>query len=310
MDFTPNRPTPPAAANPERPTKRSRMLLERLPSTPPPPPKRIPFLFWDATAHRWGAPPPPPPPPAPPAALAVLTFNVFFGMAHWEARCDAVLEVLQRRRPDVVCLQEVRRPFLRRIMGEAFVRAGYGVTEDSVPHDAVFDDDYGVVLLVRRGLGAAVALQHQLPSAMSRSVLIARLAAGAVVATTHLESQSRDLRRSIQLRAIQALLLPLGKSLAVLAGDFNFCARGEEQHGVLDAQWRDAWDAAAGDPGFTKDPEANAMLARHQQPQRVDRVLYCGAWTPTESALEGVAAIAPGVFPSDHFGVFTRLKPS
>ena len=49
-----------------------------------------------------------------PSGLRVLTYNVWFSEKLRAARARALVELIRRSRPDVVCLQEVVPPFAAR----------------------------------------------------------------------------------------------------------------------------------------------------------------------------------------------------
>src|ERR1043165_4555003 len=63
--------------------------------------------------------------PAHAHAITLATFNVWFGQQHFESRFLAMLALLERRRSDVIALQEVTIPFLAGLRSSAWVRSEY-----------------------------------------------------------------------------------------------------------------------------------------------------------------------------------------
>ena len=100
---------------------------------------------------------------------------------------------------------------------------------------------------------------------------------------------------------------------AVILGDFNM-RNGEERW--LSPAYRDVWPALhPHDPGFTENSWTNPTLRdskKKPRQLRFDRVLIKGGdWLPTDIAMLGTEPISPElprVFPSDHFGLWCRLR--
>lgn len=122
-------------------------------------------------------------------------------------------------------------------------------------------------------------------------------------------------------------------SLVVFAGDFNFCSSWPHEQSHLDDRWHDSWRMRDG-PGFTYDTTVNYYAKSDQlgipKQVRYDRVLYLNrsrAWQwhctecrilgnrPVTSPLSEPLAVGQDctgsqIFPSDHFGLLSRLEPS
>jgi tyrosyl-DNA phosphodiesterase 2 len=238
--------------------------------------------------------------------LRVVTWNVWFGAHMFEERALALLAELERRRPDVIALQEVTPPLLRMIVRAPWVRAGYQLSDD---HGWTLRR-YGVLLLSRRPIRRLSLLE--LPSEMDRVLLVAELACGLTVATVHLESTAPcAAERAAQLAIIQPALA--ADRDVVLVGDMNFAPGAPRETAALDPALVDVWPALQpDDPGFTVDTDANTMrYAAKGSPdqKRIDRVfLRSERWRPRSIVLVGTASIdAAGTFPSDHFGLEVRL---
>lgn len=257
--------------------------------------------------------------PAPPAQdracarLTCVTFNIWFGSFYQEERADAMLDLLEQCDADVIGLQEVTLPFLRRLRARPWVRAGYALSD---LHGLTIQP-YGVLLLTR-ATPRHLRLER-LPSLSGRQLLVADLELNGQitsVATVHLESKrSADRLRERQLARIFPELAAAPQ--AVLLGDLNFCASWPDENGRLDPAYQDVWSAVHGDaPGYTEDTAINLMrLQQKGKPKQVrfDRALLRATrpgWRPDSIRLLGTAPIAPElphVFPSDHFGLCASL---
>ena len=250
---------------------------------------------------------------APRAAVTLATFNVWFEEHEFDARGAAMLGLLRTSGADVIALQEVTAPFLERMLREDWVRREFTVsdaTASTIP-------DYGVILLSRLPVRAFEV--HDLPTTMSRTLLVARVATGSrdlTVGGVHLESIPEFAPyREAQLREIFRILEPAEN--AVLMGDFNFCSTWEE-NANLDDRYADLWPLLhPDDPGWTVDGESNAMrraLGKSAKRVRFDRILARsagGALKLRSIGLLGTEPISPDrpdLLPSDHFGLAATLE--
>ena len=277
------------------------------------PPRILTPLAFDAGAASWRPVEEERARPQPKRELTLVTWNVWFAEHHLEARADRLLELVRGCDADVICLQEVTRPFLERLLETGWIREGYWVS------DATGDtlDGYGVVIVSR--LPCATLRLFGLPSNMGRRLLVAELLTPAgrlAVGTVHLESmRGREEARAAQLELAFPVLKAIAPS-AVLCGDFNFGAGWRESE-ALDRGFVDVWPALRGasDDGFTIDAGVNRMLhtfSGTDDPVRFDRVMLRSKMVKARSiALLGTEAIAesePDVFPSDHFGLVVRFR--
>jgi len=143
------------------------------------------------------------------------------------------LAELERRRPDVIALQEVTQALVDGLLAEPWIQAAYQVSRREVL-------GYDVVILsplpIRR------IAEVELLTDMHRRLVVAELACGLAVATGHLESTGEEARvRAAQLGVLQPALAERYPDV-VLVGDMNFqpdapirSARGEPGRGVNDA---------------------------------------------------------------------------
>jgi len=247
--------------------------------------------------------------PAPPAAataptpVSLLTWNVWFGAHMFEERRAALLTLLERRKPDVICLQEVTKELLDAVLETPWIEHAYTLSSIELVQT------YDVAILSR--LPIKQLSQLPLPTTMGRRLVVAELACGLTIGTVHLESMKQSQRpRAAQLRLIQAALAAFGN--AVLCGDMNFQPGDLIEDAALDPAFRDVWPALREDPGYTADSQINKMrfsLKPAMSRKRIDRVFVHGTgWMPTQIELVGTEPIdLDGTFASDHFGLACTL---
>jgi tyrosyl-DNA phosphodiesterase 2 len=235
-----------------------------------------------------------------PVDVRMLTWNVWFGGHMFEERRDALLEELQRRRPDVIALQEVTQELLDALLEEPWVRTAYQVSTWRVLV-------YGVVILSR--LPVRRMAEVELPTLMGRRLLVAELACGLAVATVHLESTREEAgMRAMQLQILQPALVDHYADV-MLVGDMNFQPDDPIENAVLDPTFVDVWPALRPDePGYTVDTDINTMRLQVKSTpahKRIDRVFArCPHWRARSIELVGTKPIdVDGTFVSDHFGL-------
>jgi tyrosyl-DNA phosphodiesterase 2 len=244
------------------------------------------------------------------ARLTVATFNIWFDSYHARERHDAIMGLLEARRPDVIGLQEVTADSLALVLSKPWIRAEYQPSDV----DGRTLDRYGVVLLSR--IPARRMTLLPLPSGMGRKLLVFELEVDGMtvsVATVHLESLRESETRGVQLGLIFGQLD--ASEHAILMGDFNFCSSWPQENARIAPEYRDAWPTVHPDaPGFSEDPTINRMRYQRKNSEkhvRFDRILVKSpVLRPLDIELLGtqpISAELPDVFPSDHFGLFASL---
>lgn len=259
--------------------------------------------------------------------LRVVTLNIWNLSGDWRARRGAIVALLRRCEPDVVCLQEVvasdrgnQAEWLAAELG------GWSVAYAGSPPAA--GGLFGNAVLSRRPIEATaraelpyVPDEHEVP----RLALHARTG-GVDVFSTHLAWQLHD--SALRERQVRALIdfvaercdpaAPVGP---VVAGDLNaepdstvvryLCGLASlDGHSTY---LQDAWRlAGGGGPGNTWS-NANPHAAKDgEADKRIDYVLsgFHGpalGGRPVECRVVGDAPV-DGVWPSDHCGVLAVLQ--
>lgn len=270
--------------------------------------RAVPVAVFDGAANRWtdvdaaGA--------VERNELTVATFNVWFSSHFAGQRYHSISDVLARDMPDVMVFQEVTPTALKVFLAQPWIRDHYlraAVTDD--------DLDYGMLMLSRIPINRVT--YTRLPTRLSRGYLMADFTingAAMAIASVHLDSGKSSSRlRARQLRRIFHALRTAEN--AVVLGDFNMR---DAENGEIDSAYCDLWPALRPhDDGFTEDTSINLMrydMKNKHRHVRFDRVLLKSAgWAGVGIELLGTAPISselPRVFPSDHFGVLSRLAPN
>ncbi|MDH5823241.1 endonuclease/exonuclease/phosphatase family protein [Luteimonas sp. RD2P54] len=248
-------------------------------------------------------------PPAPAAGtLTVVTLNLYHDRDHWPKRRPLVIEGLRALQPDAIALQEVLQHAALRNQAED-IAAALGYQAHFVSHDPeAAPRRYGNAILTRRPVlerggipleppGDARTLAHLRIDADGRAVDLY---------ATHLH-HTRDgtAMRAGQLRqALEHVQSRADGAPAVLAGDFNALAAAQELEPLRERGFVDAFGSL--------DPSADAVTTLNphyfgEQRRRIDHVFVRGL-----EVLEARRVLdtpdAAGTWPSDHFGVFVRLR--
>jgi poly(A) polymerase len=262
------------------------------------------MFAYSESAGTWVAQPAMADGPLPVAQLRVLTYNVWFDAYEGSRRCDAILQILERERADVMVLEEVTQPFLDALRDSAWVRAQYALSQHYVDPTLRYD----VVMLSRLPVQRFTA--HTLTSIMGRRLHVLELSTccGSLrVAGIHLESM-KEMRPTRLTQIDECLPVLAASDGAIWLGDFN-AAPDTPEDARIRARFEDAWDTLDPSPGYTRDTTRNTMLARikDDRHQRIDRVFFRGPrLKPVGVHMIGTSPVEGSdgqVFPSDHFGV-------
>ena len=260
--------------------------------------------------------------------MRVLTLNIWNLSGDWRARRGAIVAVIQRWEPHVVCLQEVvesdrgnQAQWLAETLG------GWPMAYAGARYRPVDGVRFGNAILSRRPVEATSQIdlpERRDEQEVQRVVLHARTG-GVDVYCTHLAWQLHDaLLREQQVRALVRFVEETSDPAAtlgpVVAGDFNaepdatairyLC--GLATLDGTSTYFQDAW-RLAGDagPGLTWS-NANPHAALDAEPdRRLDYIFsgFCGRSAAGRPLACRVVADAPveGVWPTDHFGVLADL---
>jgi poly(A) polymerase len=254
-----------------------------------------------------------------PASLSVLTFNIWFDAFALEARLAALVALLQKKTPDVVCIQEATPKRMKLLLQDAWVRATFDSTD---LEGETFDAWYGVAVLVKRGSACAHVRFRSFgwDSDQGRKAVIVDFA-DLSVSSVHLESLDSSEERATQLQIVKSML---GTRPALICGDFNFDSlqnfkpdsRPLENDGAKEilAGFVDAWEQLHPDErGATFDAVGNSMMACTGETWfgRIDRVFARATATVKSIEIVGNTPFgregARDLYISDHFGLLAEV---
>ena len=240
----------------------------------------------------------------------VVTFNLYHDRAAWPPRKPLVVEALRQLDPDVIVLQEVLQhdtlPNQAEDLAQALGYQAYFISID--PPGKV--RRYGNAILTRDPVLARgwVPLRPLQDSRSAGWVRIEHAGKPVTVYATHLHHQDDDAGRAMRREQLDDLLALVSRTSAgtpsIIAGDFNSAA-GNPELSVLQPQFVEAFTALHPDDTH---PTLNPFYFNDDH-RRIDHVyVQQAAWTPLEARIVLDREGAPGVWPSDHFGVFVRLQ--
>jgi tyrosyl-DNA phosphodiesterase 2 len=244
-------------------------------------------------------------------SVSLLTWNVWFGLDRPHRRWTELLSTVRRLRPHVIAFQEVTEPFLSMLRKEAWVRKTYSISDPRGESIGA----YGNLILSSSPLREVET--HTLLSDMDRKAVVGHTTVAGLdwaIASLHLDSFEEAAEiRGRQLKQVVGLMAPFPNT--VLLGDFNFCSSWKQENDRIPPDYVDLWSATRSEPGFTVDTDSNSMRLRHKEQEkrvRFDRILVRSARVgPAKAKLIGTKKIrgeTPAIFPSDHFGVWGKLK--
>jgi poly(A) polymerase len=276
----------------------------------------IPLAPWRYESGAW-RPASEVPDVAPGERLRVLTWNVLFDRfkpeaIHTARRMPVLLDLLERADADLIGLQEVTPSFLQALLETRWAR-GYWLSEG--PSAATVSPS-GQLLLSRLPLRALGV--H--PFSTHKQAVVAEIGDSLTVAVVHLTSNMTPNAPRVRAQQLRTLRGYLQRTHAerdwLVLGDFN---QGEDEPdgGLAKAGAHDAWRTLfPGEAGHTFAPSENGLaelMSSTGRGARFDRLLVRSLqdrWSPAGAELVGREAIAPGLWPSDHFGLSVDLAAS
>lgn len=244
------------------------------------------------------------------APFGIVTFNLYHDKADWPARRALAIAELRELQPDVIVLQEVLQHATLHNQAEDLADAlGYSAYFISIdPADKV--RRYGNAILTRHPVLARdwTALR---PLEDSRTAGMLRIAIDGHplnLYVTHLHHQDTPagaVKRAEQLADLLAFIRrSAGEAPSIVAGDFNVAAGRPELAALVAAGYDESFTRLhPGDPRPTLNPHYFPQDAR-----RIDQVyLHRERLLPIEARIVLDHEGAPGVWPSDHFGLYVRV---
>lgn len=246
--------------------------------------------------------------------ISFITYNVWFWERYLKERALALFGILEKFKPDFVCLQEVTGAFLEQLKQHPFIQSHYIISDSNgttvIPYGTMILSHYPISSLRiyrlptnqgRRYLTAEVVLEKPAEGAATKKINIG---------TIHLESCDNQELRIEQLKTIFPLLNE--HDHAFFMGDFNFPDGSEEEKHTDPSKFTDIWkETHKGYKGGEEEVKGAATTDRG----RYDRLVYAsnifrGAAVRivgTEPLAE-ISTKEEEVFPSDHKGLFCEFS--
>ncbi|WP_231120419.1 endonuclease/exonuclease/phosphatase family protein [Cognatilysobacter tabacisoli] len=250
--------------------------------------------------------------PAPAPSVDVVTLNLWHDRADWPRRRATIVAELARLRPDLIVLQEVLQDTALPNQAASLADAlGY------TAHFASVDPPsrarrYGNAILTRRPVLARG--EHPLqPSGDYRIAAWLRIEVDGRpldVYAVHLNfTDASGATRARQVADLVGFMRrTAGPGPSVVAGDFNTTA-GSAELAALRETHTDSYAAVRGHVDDADASHVTLVPGLHDRPQRIDHVFaQAGALVPERANRILDRAGADGTWPSDHFGVWVRLR--
>jgi len=270
-----------------------------------------------------------------PAQVTCLTLNTWFELHFFQERCNALIGIIEKTKPDIVCFQEVTGPFLEIFCKNSTIQENYCLSNaNSQPFPG-----YGVLMMTKKEM-CAHYFSRKLPSRMGRTLLVSCFffsdGSHFCVGTSHLESSRNAPVRKNQLEVIFPILEKISLDIVpdviknsekikfpnqftdiLFMGDCNYDPKWTdciEEEVVKSHGFSDIWlELNPGDVGFTQPPK------KQHKGNRIDKVFIKSTQCkPLTIQLIGTEDIGTNCSEcieskgactvSDHFGLFTVLK--
>ncbi len=248
--------------------------------------------------------------PQPAATFGIATFNLYHDKADWPKRRALIVEELRTLNPDAIVLQEVLQHDTLRNQAEDLAESlGYNAYFLSID-PAGNARRYGNAILTRHPVLSRdwTPLRPLEDSRTAGWVRIDIDGRPLNIYVTHLNYQTDAAGQRMRNQQLGDVLdfvrRTSGDAPSIVAGDFNTVS-GQPELATLEAGYDNAYDALHGrtDPQPTLNPHYFPKDTR-----RIDHVyLQRGALTPIEARITLNREGAPGVWPSDHFGLYVRF---
>ena len=263
--------------------------------------------------------------------LKILTLNLWNTSGPWDARRPRIREWIDKLEPDVIGFQEVLRGPRIDMASAILDGAGYEIANGAVGR--MQDTDFGNAVASRWPITEQACVE--LPRgdrAEGRCAVVVTIDApfgDLCFTSTHLNWKLHDGHsRELQVVALTDAILkrrPRGGFPPIVVGDFNAepdaaeirYMKGFQSLEARSVAFFDAWVVAGdGGPGYTWS-NRNAFASIALEPER--RIDYIFVGYPIRmSEHHGVGKIetcrvvcddeAEGVWPSDHYGVYTEIR--
>jgi endonuclease/exonuclease/phosphatase family metal-dependent hydrolase len=214
-------------------------------------------------------------------SISILSYNILMDKydaerIHSKFRWEGQMEEFSKMKPDIICLQEVRKNYLEILKSDSFIQHNYSL----VSLDDQLYGDYTTMILVSKNISIEAAFSYRYIASSYSICIICDLLINNQplrIYNVHLKPLQRhsEIRR-MQLQEIYNLSCKL-KHWMIL-GDFNFELKQEENFINSELCFDVFAELNPKDFGFTFDPKKNFLiqfddLNREKDRFRIDRML-------------------------------------
>lgn len=263
----------------------------------------------------------------------ILTCNILLDLPEqhgtpldWNAHRRAVCEqVIKSRNPHIVCLQEVGRGQYEDFVKAFADFASFGFADPYIDTNPPrFKGCKNVILFSRERYELTSAGTYwlsetplvagsKLPGAdLARHVTWLRLKDRHSGREFRILTTHWALKQPIREREAGMIVKEAGQYLPdfpqLLTGDFNSGRKSPEHKMLIDAGWKDTYEAVqgAGEPGSTRPPVQQVYHPAHATQGRIDFVFFRGKVKPVGAEI--IRDSVNGVHPSDHHFVAADVE--
>ena len=249
--------------------------------------------------------------------ISMLTFNIWFVREKMRERMEALGQIVEDLKPDILTFQEVTRDNLALLQNQRWF-ARYHL----IPPDVYGEGAYFVVILsvfpVSKWHSYSFKnspLNRKLITAETKNAVPSSTSTRFVIATTHLE-HSGNLAKLREEHLRESLKILSTYENVCVMGDMNIEAQFDGDI-ILPKPWIDAWLVLPGNTnsnGYTWDQSKNSFIRKFGEStlkDRLDRV-FCklSDFEVKEMKIMGDKPGKSDILPSDHFGLFTVIELS
>lgn len=249
------------------------------------------------------------------SAVTVATLNLFNRMGDWERRAPLVIEQLAALAPDVIGFQEVDLNLdqgmwiARQINQRLPERPHYRIRHAASP--GKYASVHGIAVMSKIEAIEHVAIDLMSHERMAQRIVFEHEGKQFALVNTHLHHPPEE--ADVRVRQLEYLLDWLDRDSrrlpTIVLGDFNSYVE-EPAVALMKSRFRSAYEAVHGaEPQKTwptpvntfDDSPAGALDYIYVSPEF--RILDAGL------AFDRPSPNDPGLYPSDHLGLFARVEP-